>query len=86
MPSRGSEDTMGLFSTPLRGVCWILEQIADRAEEALYDLDAVRAALADLYLKVETGALSEAEFERREAELVQRLEEIEAHQKRKGRP
>jgi hypothetical protein len=77
---------MGLFSTPFRGMLWVFDEIANRAEEDLYNADAVKAELTDLYLKVEAGALSEEVFERREAELVQRLQEIEAYQKRKGPP
>ncbi|HVE84048.1 MAG TPA: gas vesicle protein GvpG [Myxococcales bacterium] len=76
---------MGLISAPFRGLLKVFEEVADRAEKVLYDEDAVKAELTDIYMKLEAGSLTEEEFNRREAELVQRLEEIEAHQKQKQR-
>jgi hypothetical protein len=72
---------MGLLSTPFRGLLRVFEEVADRAEQELYNEDAVRADLTDIYMKLEAESLTEGEFARREAELVERLEEIEEHQK-----
>jgi hypothetical protein len=68
-----------------RGLLKVFEEVAQRAEQVLYDEDAVKAELTEIYLKLEAGALTEEEFGKREAELVQRLEEIEAYQKRRRR-
>ncbi len=76
---------MGLLSLPFRGLLRIFEEVADRAEKELYDEDAVKAELTDIYMRLEAGSLTEEEFDRREAELVERLGEIEEHQKRKRR-
>jgi hypothetical protein len=76
---------MGLLSMPFRGLLRVFEEVADRAEHELYDEDAVKAELTDIYRKLEAGSLTEEEFGRREAELVKRLEEIEEHNKRRGR-
>lgn len=76
---------MGLLSAPFRGMLRVFEEVADRAERELYDEDAVKAELTDIYMRLEAGSLTEEEFGRREAELVQRLEEIEEHNKRRGR-
>jgi len=70
---------MGLLSAPFRGLLRVFEEVAQRAEHELYDDDAVKAELLDLYQRLEAGSLGSDEFERREAELVARLEEIEAH-------
>jgi hypothetical protein len=66
----------------LRGLIWIFEIVVDRAEQLLHDEDAVKAELAALYDELEKGTVDEAEFARREAELVLRLGEIEEHGER----
>ena len=76
---------MGLISAPVRGLLWVFEEIAKRAEQELYDEDAVKAELTELYHKLEASAISEEEFGRREAELVTRLHVIEAHKHRRRR-
>jgi hypothetical protein len=75
---------MGLLTAPFRGLLAVFEEIADRAEQELYNDDAVRAELAELYLRLEAGTLSEKEFSRQEAQLVQRLEEIEERSQRRN--
>lgn len=74
---------MGLLSAGVRSLLWVFEEIADRVEHERFDEDAVKAELTDLYMKLESGALSEDQFERHEAELVQRLQEIEQHNRHK---
>ena len=76
---------MGLVTAPFRGLLWVFEEIAERAEKELYDEDAVKAELMEIYRKLEAGSLSEAEFNRREAELVERLEKIDARKKQRRR-
>lgn len=75
---------MGLLTAPFRGLLRVFEEVAERAEHELYNEDAVRAELTDLYLKLEAGALGEDEFARREADLVERLEQIEQRQRRRS--
>lgn len=75
---------MGLLSAPFRGLLRVFEEVADRADEELYGEDAIKAELADLYMRLEAGTITEEEFEQREAELVQRLEEIDEHNGRTG--
>jgi hypothetical protein len=76
---------MGLFSLPVRGLFKVFNEVADLAEKELYDEDAVKKELMELYQKLEAGAIDETEFERREGGLVQRLEAIEERQKTRGR-
>ena len=79
---------MGFLSAPVRGLFWVFEEIAKRVDQELYNEDAVKAELTDLYRKLEAGSITEEEFARHEAELVSRLEAIEAHKqhlRRRGR-
>lgn len=63
----------------------MFEKVAAEADAEMFNEDAVRAELTDLYFKLEAGAVSEEEFARREAELVLRLEEIERRGRQRGR-
>ncbi|WP_405613314.1 gas vesicle protein GvpG [Streptomyces sp. NBC_01508] len=67
---------------PVRGSVWVLDQVVLAAEREYYDPDPVRKELADLEKELLSGGISEEEFDRREDELLDRLEEIEAHQRR----
>ena len=75
---------IGFLTAPFRGLLAVFEEIAERAEQELYNEDAVRIELTNLYLSLEAGTLSEEEFDRREAELVARLEAIEARQQQRS--
>ena len=68
-----------ILLAPLNGLIFIAEKIHAQAMEELLDEEGVRQELRELYMLLETGKISEAEFEAREAALVERLEEIEAY-------
>jgi hypothetical protein len=74
---------MGLLDSillaPVKGPYFIAKKIHEMAMEEFLDEDGVREELRELYILLETGRISEEEFERREEELVQRLEEIESY-------
>lgn len=69
----------------LRGLIWVFQTVVDRAERELNDGEAVKAQLMDLYDRLEKRTVSEAEFARREAELVKRLAEIQEYEERRKR-
>ncbi|MFJ1581271.1 gas vesicle protein GvpG [Streptomyces sp. NPDC088182] len=80
---------MGLFThiltlplAPVRGAIWVLDQAVLAAEREYYDPDPVRKELADLEKELLSGEITEEEFDRREDALLDRLYEIEAHQRR----
>jgi hypothetical protein len=75
---------MGILRASARGLLRVFEEVADLADKELYNEDAVRNELMEIYQQLEAGALTEEEFLRREAELVRRLEEIEQHNQRRG--
>jgi hypothetical protein len=67
----------GLLTLPLapvRGTMWIAEQVQLEAERHLDEPAQVRAELARLEAAFDRGDLDEAEFERLEDELLERLE------------
>ncbi|MBI1910357.1 MAG: gas vesicle protein GvpG, partial [Deltaproteobacteria bacterium] len=57
------------------------ENILEQAERELMNEDEVRNELKELYEQLESRRITEAEFEKREEELVKRLEEIEQYKK-----
>jgi hypothetical protein len=74
---------MGLFTAlltlplaPVRGTVWIAEKIQEQAELELYDESAIQQQLAELTAARETGTYDEAEIERAEDMLIERLLEL----------
>ena len=67
-----------LFS-PFRGILWIFREIRDIAQEELDgEAKSVTERLQTLYMQLETGRITEAEFEAGERLLLDRLEAIES--------
>ncbi|MFJ6695041.1 gas vesicle protein GvpG [Streptomyces sp. NPDC091272] len=64
---------------PVRGTGWVLQKVVDEAEKQYYDPAAIQRELRALEERLEAGEIDEAEFDRREDELLDRLE-----QKQKG--
>ncbi|MEU4348176.1 gas vesicle protein GvpG [Streptomyces sp. NPDC023838] len=63
-----------LPAAPVRGTFWVLEQVVAQAEQQYYDPSAIRNELALLEERLMAGEIDEAEFDRREDELLDRLE------------
>ncbi|KUL39961.1 gas vesicle protein GvpG [Streptomyces regalis] len=59
---------------PVRGSGWVIRQVLREAERLYYDPAAVRAELASLEEQLTAGEIDEEEFDRREDELLDRLE------------
>jgi hypothetical protein len=58
---------------PIRSVLWIFREIHDAAQEELAnEADSITAELSYLYMKLETGRISEAEFAAEEKTLLDR--------------
>ncbi|MBB0243209.1 gas vesicle protein GvpG [Streptomyces alkaliphilus] len=77
----------GLLTLPLapvRGTAWVLDQVVLAAEREYYDPGPVRAQLAELERELNEGLIGEEEFDRREDELLDRLDEIEAYRRNTG--
>ncbi|MFF1400496.1 gas vesicle protein GvpG [Streptomyces sp. NPDC058287] len=65
---------------PVRGVVWVMDRVMEAAEQEYYDPAPVHRELAQLEQKLLTGEIDEETFDRREDELLDRLEEIRAWQ------
>lgn len=59
---------------PVRGSAWVIRQVLTEAERLYYEPAAVRAELAALEEQLTAGEIDEEEFDRREDELLDRLE------------
>ncbi|MEV6202485.1 gas vesicle protein GvpG [Streptomyces sp. NPDC051771] len=61
---------------PMRLVTWAAQRVLDQAEEEYYDPAPVYAALAELEALLRRGEIDQADFDRQEDELLDRLDEI----------
>jgi len=75
-------DILTLPLAPLRGTAWVIDQVLDTAEREYYDPEPVRAELAGLEKELLSGHIDEEEFDRREDDLLDRLEWLEEQQRR----
>jgi Gas vesicle protein G len=67
-----------LLVSPFRGLCWVFREIHNTAQQELAnEADAIRPQLSQLYMMLETGKISEPEFEAEEKRLLDRLDELE---------
>jgi hypothetical protein len=68
-----------LLFFPVRSILWTFREIYNAAQEDVAnEAEAITAELSDLYMMLETGKITEAEFDQREKDLLDRLEEIQA--------
>lgn len=59
---------------PVRGTAWVLRQVLAEAERQYYDPSVITRELALLEKQLAEGEIDEAEFDRREDELLDRLQ------------
>lgn len=66
-----------ILLAPIRGVLWVCEKVEAAAQDAVAGDEAeLTNELRELYLLLETGRISEVEFDGREAALLDRLDAI----------
>ena len=58
---------------PVRGVAWIAEQVRQEAERQWLDPAAIQDALEDVQARRDAGLIDDAEADRLEDELIERL-------------
>jgi hypothetical protein len=67
-----------ILMAPMKGVLWICEQIQEAAEQdQANEADNITVELQKLYRSLESGSITEEEFEVRESKLLDRLDSIE---------
>ena len=63
---------------PVRSILWIFRELHNAAQEEIEnEADSITNELSDLYMMLETGKITESEFDAREKELLDRLDEIQ---------
>jgi hypothetical protein len=66
-----------ILLAPMRGLFWIFKEIRDAAEEEqANEAEAITTKLSELYMMLETGRMTEAEFDAEEKTLLERLDVI----------
>jgi hypothetical protein len=67
-----------LLTSPLRGLFWIFKEIHNAAQEELAgSADAITRELSEIYLELESGKITESEFDAREKVLLDRLDLVQ---------
>ncbi|WP_031511131.1 gas vesicle protein GvpG [Streptomyces megasporus] len=69
-------DLLLLPAAPFRSAGWVLRQVVAEAERQYYDPSAVQRELHELSRQLDDGLIDEEEFDRREDELLDRLQAI----------
>lgn len=71
-----------IVGAPIRGVIWVAEKIHTAAlDEEQQDVEAITGQLTELYHLMESGQISEAEFDEQEEYLLDRLDQYEDNNK-----
>ena len=67
-----------ILLSPVRGILWIFREMHNAAmKEIENEAESITAELSELYMMLETGKITESEFDTREKELLDRLDEIQ---------
>ena len=67
-----------ILASPVRGLFWIFRELHNAVqEEAVNEVENITQQLSELYMMLETGKISEAEFDERETMLLDWLDALE---------
>jgi len=68
-----------IFLAPFRGLTFVAQAVYDAArDEVENERSALRDELNDLYMQLEVGEITEEEFDEREEEILDRLDDLRA--------
>jgi hypothetical protein len=65
-----------ILLAPLKGVVWMGQKLSDIAENELSDKGRIKEELMRLQLQFELDEISEEEYNRKESELLDRLDAV----------
>lgn len=65
-----------ILLAPLKGVIWMGQKLGDMAEKELSDKGRIKEELMRLQLQFELDEISEEEYDKKESELLDRLDAI----------
>lgn len=66
---------------PIKGLLYIFKQVHNAVEDEVFDEEGITNQLSDLYMMLETGKITEDEFNEQEAILLDKLDQIEEYKK-----
>lgn len=70
-----------ILLAPAKGLLWVFREIHDAAQQELAgESETITAALSELYMRLETGQITEAEFDAQEKVLLDRLDRLQAEE------
>ena len=73
-----------ILLAPLKGIIWIAEKIRDMALEELEDTpEKLQRELLDLQMALEAEQITEAEYQKKEKDILERLEVLKTKSKEK---
>jgi hypothetical protein len=76
-----------LLMSPVKGVLWVFKEIHDAAQQELAgESEAITAALSELYMQLETGQITEEQFDAQEKVLLDRLDRLQAQEEAAREP
>ena len=68
-----------ILLSPAKGLLWVFHEIHDAAQEELAgESEAITTTLSELYMRLETGQITETEFDAQETALLDRLDRLQA--------
>jgi hypothetical protein len=74
-----------LFTAPVKGIFWVFKKIHQSVNEELENRQKrTRSELSELYMQLETGRITEEEFDAKEKQLLDRLDQIKAMRERQA--
>ncbi len=65
-----------ILLAPLKGVVWMGQKLSDMAQDELCDEGRIKEELMRLQVQLELDQISEQEYDRREGELLDRLDAV----------
>lgn len=65
-----------ILLAPLKGVIWMGQKLGDMAQAELTDKGRIKEELMALQMKFELDEINEQEYDRREKEVLDRLDDI----------
>ncbi|HHT9105474.1 MAG TPA: gas vesicle protein GvpG [Candidatus Wujingus californicus] len=71
-----------ILLSPMKGLLYICKQIHKAAEDDFLNEGNISARLSELYMMLDTGMITEEVFNKKESELLNRLEQIEEYKKK----
>ena len=69
-----------ILTFPYKGLFWIFREIYNATQQEMTnEEDSITSQLSELYMMLETGKITETEFDEKEKVLLDRLDEIQGH-------